>query len=120
MATINIFVSRAGNSNNIKLRDSEGHNPGNDDITTDVNAGDTVVWQLDSNSGLYSLDGIQMKNDSENNLLTATPIGSNGMYTGTVVSNSPGRGKIEKYQIGYTVTQGSGTIWDDPKLQMNN
>jgi len=120
MATINIYVSRVGNSNNIKLQDSEGHNPGNDNITTTVNTGDVLVWQLDQNSGLLSLDGVQMKNDSPNNLLINITQSGPNQFTATVVGTSPGVGKIETYQVGYKVPGGNTTIWDDPKLQMNN
>ena len=120
MATINIFVSRAGNSNQIKLRDSEGHNPGNDDITTDVSPGDTIIWQLDDNSGLSSLQGVVKKPDSEYNLLASEPTGSNNIFTATVSLSSPGRGAIEKYEIGYTVPGNSTVLWDDPKLKMDN
>ena len=119
MATIYIYVSRNGNSSNIKLRDSDGKNPGNDDLTSDVNPGDTIIWKLDSNSNLYSLDGIQIKPDSPDNLLTSPPTGSNNEFSATVVSISPGKGKIEKYMVGYTVSQGDETIWDDPKLRMD-
>jgi len=126
MATINIYISRNGQSNNIKVRDSEGHDPGNDNITTDVSPGDTVIWQLDSNSGLTSLDGITRTVSSDHSfdpnavdLLVSTPSGSNSVFTGTVVSTSPGRGKYEKYKIGYTVPGTIGTQWDDPKLQIN-
>ncbi|MEX0598663.1 MAG: hypothetical protein WD512_19425 [Candidatus Paceibacterota bacterium] len=120
MATINIYVSRVGNSSNIKLQDSEGHNPGNDNITTTVNTGDVLVWQLDQNSGLASLDGVRMKSDSQNNLLVnIIPSGTN-QFTATVVGTSPGVGKFETYQIGYKVPGNGTIIWDDPKLQMNN
>ncbi len=126
MATINIYVSRNGRSNNIKLRDSEGHNPGNDNVTTDVSPGDTIIWQLDSDSGLTSLDGVTKTVASDPSfdpngvdLLVSTPSGSNSVYTGTVVSISPGRGKFENYKVGYTVPGTNGTQWDDPKLLIN-
>jgi hypothetical protein len=45
-----IYVSRNGNSNKLKLRDSENHNPGDDDLTTFVNPNDYVTWVLDSPS----------------------------------------------------------------------
>ena len=126
MATINIYVSRKGQSNNIKLRDSEGHNPGNDNVTTTVSLNDIIIWQLDSNSGLTSLDGITKTVATDPSfdpkaviLLVSTPSGSNNVYTGTVVSISPGKDKYENYKIGYTVPGTNGTQWDDPKLQIN-
>lgn len=120
MATINIYVSRVGNSNNIKLQDSEGHNPGNDNITTDVNPGDTLFWQLDQNSGLSSLDGVRMKTNSQNNLLNSITQVAPNIFTATVVSTSPGSGKIETYEVGYKVLGGSNILWDDPKLRMDS
>ncbi|MDX1629591.1 MAG: hypothetical protein R3345_12880 [Fulvivirga sp.] len=123
--TRTIYVSRNGNSNQLKLRDSEGHNPGNDNLTTGVDPGDTVKWQLDSNSGLSSIEGVQQVTASDPsynanavNLLSGIS-STGGVYTGTVVSPSPGQGKFENYKIGFKVPNDNNTYWDDPKLQMN-
>lgn len=122
-----IYVSRNGNSFQLKLRDSEGHNPGNDNLTTDVNAGDTVTWQLDSNSGLSSIASIQLVgrtdpsyNPNSINLLSNNPTSTNGVFTATVVSPSPGVNQFECYKIGFTIPGDSTIYYDDPKLKMNN
>ena len=122
-----IYVSRNGNSYQLKLRDSEGHNPGNDNLTTTVNPGDTVTWMLDPNgSGLTSLNAVNktVPGDSSYDansidLLVSGTTSSNGVYTGTVVSPSPGNGKYEKYKIGFMVPNDTTIYFDDPKLQMD-
>lgn len=120
MGTKTIYVSRNGQSNNIKLRDSEGHNPGNDKITTDVNPGDIVIWEVDPNENdIYALKGIAKKSDSPANLLTGTPqLQSNGSYSGQVVSNTNMTDQIEKYDVSYQIVVNGPTFTDDPKLRM--
>lgn len=122
-----IYVSRNGNSNQLSLSDSEGHNPGNDNLTTDVNAGDTVTWELSANSGLSSIvsvsqvtSGDPSYNAASQNLLANSPTSTNGVFSATVVSPSPGVGKFENYKIGFTVPGDSTVYYDDPKLRMNN
>lgn len=121
MAQRTIYVSRKNDtSHDIKLRDSEGHNPGDDKITTLVDTGDTVTWQLDSNSGLSAITNVKKKSDTHQ-LLTAEPHpGNNGKWVGTVVGTSPGKGKQEKYKIYYKIEGDDKEYHDDPKLQMNN
>jgi hypothetical protein len=127
MATITIYVSRNGNSFNLKLRDSLGNNPGNDDLTTNVSPGDQLVWSLDPNgSNLTSLNGVNKTVPGDpsynaNSMDLIAPPGTysqNGSYYGTVISPSPGNGKFEKYKIGFMVPGDSTVYWDDPKLQM--
>ena len=117
MATKTIYVRKDPNSNKIILRDSDGNNPGNDDLTTLVDPNDTVEWRLDTNSDLEELIGVKKKKDTHD-LLTAEPTVENGVWTATVVAVSPGKGKKEKYKIGYK-TKDNKKHWDDPKLQMN-
>lgn len=122
-----IYVSRNGNSYQLKLRDSEGHNPGNDDLTTTVNPGDMVTWMLDpSGSNLTSLNAVnktvpgdQSYDANSVDLLASGTSSTNGVYTGTVVSPSRGIGKYEKYKIGFMVPGDSTIYYDDPKLQMD-
>lgn len=119
MANRTIYVSRLNpNSTQIKLRDSEGHNPGNDQLTTAVDTNDTVTWELDENSGLTAITNVQKKGNSPNDLLVSQPSSDNGKFVATVVSSSPGRGKIETYNISYKI--GDTEYHDDPILQMNN
>lgn len=121
-----IYLKRLGNSYNLALRDSEGHNPGNDNLTTDVDAGDSVTWQLDTNSGLASIESIQLVgqtdpsyNPASQNLITNNPTSTNG-FTATIVSPSPGKNKFECYKIGFKVPGDNTTYYDDPKLKMKN
>lgn len=119
MAQRTIYVSRKNDtSHHIKLRDSEGNNPGNDKITTLVDTNDTVTWELDTDSGLTAITKVHKKSDTHQ-LLTAEPHkGNSGKWVGTVVGTSPGKGKEEKYKIYYTI--GDKEYHDDPILQMNN
>lgn len=118
-----IYVSRNGNSNQLKLRDNQGHNPGNEDLTTEVDPGDTVIWELDENSGLHSLEGVRAKeeNDPERtNLFAGAPKrNSDGRIEARIVDQSPGKGKYQSYDIGFKITTDGETMWIDPKLQMN-
>ena len=128
-----IYVSRNGNSNNLRLRDSEGHNPGSDLLETQVSPSDTVTWEKDPYAndpvqpGYFPIGSIisvtkadsslpQYRNSVQ--LLTAEPTVSNGVATGTVISSSPGSGKFENYTIGYTLPGSTTVLYDDPKLIM--
>ncbi len=124
MAIRTIYVKRNGQSKQLKLRDSEGHNPGNDQLTTTIDPGDTVKWELDSNSGLTSLNGIKktVSGDSSfnvNSIDLLEEITLTSPYSATVVSPSPGKGKFEKYKIGFKVPGDDTIYWDDPTLKMN-
>ena len=77
-----------------------------------------MEWKLDTDSGLEGIIGIKKKKDTHD-LLTGKPQESNGVWTATVVSVSPGKGKKEKYKIGYKIPKDDKKHWDDPKLQMN-
>ena len=125
MAVVTIYVSRNGNSNNLKLRDSEGHGNGTDNITTDVGPGDSVQWELDTNSNLAALNAVSKtvpgdpSFDANSQDLLTSITSSNGVFTGLVVSPSPGKGKYEKYKIAFMVPNSNEIFWDDPKLQMD-
>lgn len=123
--TVTIYVSRNGDSKNLKLSDSEGHNPGNDDLETTVDPGDIVQWKLNTNSGLTSLNGIaktvpgdRSYDDKSIDLLTEITLTS--PYSATVLSVSPGKDKYEKYKIGFKVPGDDTVYWDDPKLIMKS
>ncbi|NJN42848.1 MAG: hypothetical protein HC811_12065 [Flammeovirgaceae bacterium] len=90
-----IYVSRKGNSHNLRLRDSQGHDPGNSDLETDIRAGETVTWELDPRAGdpnfpqykpIASIEHIEKVDGSSHpryngsiQLLTADPVGTNGI-----------------------------------------
>jgi len=116
---ITIYVSKVAGKKKIKLRDSEGNDPGNSNLTTLVNTGDTIKWELDENSGLEAIMGIKKKWLSRQ-LLKTKPTESKGVWTGTVIDVSPGKGKYEKYKIAYKIKNNNSRRWSDPKLQMKN
>lgn len=118
--TRTIYVSKEANSNKLKLRDSENHDPGNDNLTTYVDPGDTVEWTLDgTTSGLSQLLKIKKKSDTHQ-LLDSDPTKLNGIWQGTVKSPSPGKDKKEKYKIEYKVNGSDKKHSDDPVLQMKS
>ena len=120
-----IYLSVNGGSTNLRLRDSEGHDPGNDNITTTVSVNDNVTWEPDPTPpagarAISSIVSIYRKNLPGNgDLLTSQPNNNGtGQYVATVKAVSPGPGTQESYGVQYTL-QGSSTIYtDDPKLQM--
>ncbi len=125
MAENIIYVSRNGNSKELKLRDNQGHNPGNNKLTTCVNPNEPVIWQLDKNSGLAELTGIKESDPSEprykgsQNLLAGPATKENGVLRATVVERSPGKGKFQNYMIGFKIPGDDTVYWDDPKIEMN-
>lgn len=124
MATNIIYVSRNGNSHQLKLRDNQGHNPGNNKLTTDVEPDEPVIWQLDEDSGLSEITGIKASDPTKpeyrgsQNLLAGPAKNNKGVWEATVVSQSPGKGKFENYMIGFKIPGDDTEYWDDPKLQM--
>ncbi|HSI71258.1 MAG TPA: hypothetical protein VK941_13565 [Gillisia sp.] len=124
MAERIVYVSRNGRSHELKLRDNQGNDPGNNQLTTEVDPDDTIKWQLDANSGLSEITGIKESDNTKpqykgsQNLLEGTPKKKNGGWEGKIVSKSPGRGKFENYMIGFKIEGDTTEYWDDPKLQM--
>lgn len=133
MVGITIYVSRSGNSNNLRLRDSEGHNPGNDLLTTDVNASDIITWIKDpranppAQSGYFPIECITKITKSDSSLpkyrnsipvLTADPTVNECSALGTVLDTSPGSGKFENYTTFYTLPGDTTVHQDDPQLRM--
>jgi hypothetical protein len=128
-----IYVSRAGGSTNLKLRDNRNNpmppsQPGNQsNISTEVDPGNTIIWQLDTDSDIESLvsirqtfeaDGAQYKNSVA--VLVADPVKQpDGTITAQVKNPSPGKGKFANYKIVYTLT-GGGQYEDDPKIYLNS
>lgn len=103
----------------LKLRDSEGNDPGDENLTTEVDPSATVTWVPDTASGINSLTGIRKKSkDAGEDLLAAPPVKEGNNYVGTIVANSPGKGKKEKYEIGFKIDGDSVEYWSDPVLQM--
>lgn len=115
-----IFVSRRGNSDQIKLRDSDGNDPGNENLTTSVAPGDKVKWAIDPQHGnLHSLQGIEKKDGTPFDLLAKDPSRqSDGSYLGNVKSDNSLQGKEEAYLVRYKLTEEGPTMASDPKLKM--
>ena len=124
MAENIIYVKRNGNSYELKLRDNQGNNPGNNKLETKVDPDDKVKWQLDENSGLSEITGIRESDSSDpkyrnsQNLLAGPAIKNNGIWEANVVSRSPGKDKFENYMVGFKVPGDDTEYWDDPKLIM--
>lgn len=141
MPTKTIYVSKKGNSGNLKLRDSEGHNPNNDDLTTNVGSGDTVKWEKDPDaSSPNSIDSIVSVTYSPpqagpppiyqnsvkilyhidkdgNHVFDGNAAVADGVAT-AYVQNGTAANAIENYNIGYKEVEGGQTKYDDPRLRM--
>jgi hypothetical protein len=134
-----IYVSRRGNSTNLRLRDSENHDPGDDNITTLVDPGNTITWEKDpradssspeyqpSYSPILSIEKIEKSDRSlpqysnDVDVLVTSPIYPvSGVVTGQVVSSSPGQGRGEHYQVFYYLPNDNTLHNDDPVMQMNS
>ncbi len=122
--TVFVSLQGEGNSKNLRLRDSSGGDEVNK-LTTKVDVSDTVHWVVDPHppngaSPIHSIENVYGNDPDNVSLLTADPteIGG-GVWEGTVVSTSPGKGKQQKYNIDYKRTPGDDTQTCDPKLQMN-
>ena len=116
---VTITVSLKDSSSNppkLKLRDSLGDDPGDDNLNTEVKKGATVTWVPDISSGISALKGVTKK-QNECDLLEADPSPSGNNYVGTVKSD-PGDCKKESYLISFTIDGDSSTYSDDPKLSL--
>jgi hypothetical protein len=138
-----IYVSRNGqNGTTLRLRDSEGHNPNNDNLTTDVNASDTVTWEkdpwaepgADHQAGYFPIDqltsvtgkveepGPPKKYPGSINIFATGPTVTSNVGTATILATkpnpNPGGSNFENYSIGYTLPGDSTPRSDDPKLIM--
>lgn len=128
MAQVTVYVNYNGNGTSkhkLNLSDSQSHqgvgNPGDppgssnkDNITTDVESGDTITWQPQGD--VVDIVSITPKDDHVNFL--NTPVHNNdGSITATVKSGFAG-GTMESYNINYKI-KGDNTVYtDDPKMQM--
>jgi hypothetical protein len=130
-ATITIYVSRIGNSDNLSLKQGtstpgQPGDPGDDTLVTDVVANQPIEWKVDTNpdSGrnnditlvhVKAADSSVSKYSNSQQLLVAAEYAAvyttlvSGVITATVKANppapKPGQGSGEKsfenYQIGY-------------------
>jgi len=145
-ATITINVSRIGNSTNLSLRQDGSRpgqpgDPGTDLLTTDVVAGQPVVWQLDPSpdpgrNTEITLEHVKSADptvpkfvNSQQLLENAEYTAVNGVITAKVKASppppgsgqNPGEKAFENYQIGFYLNSDPNKteIWDDPRLRAN-
>jgi hypothetical protein len=139
---VRIYVSRAGNSTRLRLRDNRNNPNLTDtdpaDIDTDVDPGATIIWELDPKSistppdpgispigSLVSIEQTFQQPGSNQyqgsvSVLTAEPVKQkDGTITAQVKNPSPGKGKFANYKIVYTLPDGSEHE-DDPKILLNS
>jgi hypothetical protein len=140
---VRIFVSRAGNSAQLRLRDNrnnpESPNPPNNpaNIQTDVGAGEEIIWELDPRStskpaepGYFpigSLVGVRQTSSADNpqyngsvSVLSKNPVKqADGTIIGSVPSPSAGKGHFTNYEITFTLPDGSQHT-EDPKILLNS
>lgn len=115
MAERIIYAKRLANSKQIELWDNEGNHPGNAHLTTFVDTGDTVTWELAEDSGLSELIKIEKKANSSKVL--TDPEKKNGKLKGTVIGKA---GEKERYNIFYKILDDDKEYQTDPILQVNN
>ena len=120
MKTITIYVSRNGNSKNVKLRDSLGNNPGNNKLKTHVDPNDTIIWKIDPKEyNLFSLTGIKRKPSSGSILLKNPPLQQkDGSFKAEVISATNMGGRVEIYDVSFQIEAGGPVLTSDPKLKM--
>jgi len=112
MAEETIYISKQTTGTGLFLSDNEGHS-GDNSITTNVNPGDTVTWQLKSGGGITKLTGISEKDEPGNqNIFSSGPTKvSDTEWQGTVSVSALGN---ESYCIDYEID--GQPYSDDPKL----
>ncbi|MCM4158899.1 hypothetical protein FHG64_01385 [Antarcticibacterium flavum] len=119
-----IYISRAGQSLNLKLRQSGSKAKPTEELTTLVDPGDIVRWELDKDSGLTEITGIKESDNNKKkyrgsqNLLEGEPQKKGDVWEGKILSQSPGSEKFENYMIGFKIPNDPEEYWYDPKLQM--
>ncbi|WPP53283.1 hypothetical protein [Catalinimonas niigatensis] len=107
---VTIYLSRDGNTDQLYLRDSEGH-AGKKTITTDVCCGDEVEWVL--GEGIDEVTNIFPKRDSKNIFSAGPSKRPDGNWEGTVSKSAKGS---ELYSIDYRI--GEVAYSDDPRLDV--
>ncbi|MDN5205647.1 hypothetical protein QQ008_29960 [Fulvivirgaceae bacterium BMA10] len=116
MAVVTIYIKAQDTTSGmvLELSDSQGHH-GINDITTDIDPGDTVIWQRTSNSHIDDLSDIFAKEGSQCLFVNGGPAKNmDGTWSGVVKQNVTGD---EDYNIQYKV---NGTTYlCDPKLRIN-
>ena len=110
MSKVKIYVSRDPKTNEIHLRDSEGHS-GDGGIVTNVRAGDEIEWIV--GEGIDKIKGIYPAKDSHN-VLSGQVVEKDGSWQGTVSQSAEGS---ETYVIEYEADSSAARA-DRPKLKV--
>ena len=108
MSKVKIYVSRDPQTNEIHLRDSEGHS-GDGGIVTDVRAGDEIEWI--AGEGIDKIKGIRPAEGSHN-VLSGCAEKQDGAWEGKVSELAKGS---ETYVIEYEVGDSTARA-DRPRL----
>ncbi|MGA8852867.1 MAG: hypothetical protein WB492_01685 [Christiangramia sp.] len=126
--SIIITVSlKKSNSNppKLKLKDSTDNLAGyesaiNGDLTTEVEPNNNIIWIPNTISGISELTNIEAKDPKTGlDLLKDKKVRKiENRLEGTIVSNSPGKGKKMPYKIGFKIYRDEEEYWSDPVLQM--
>lgn len=109
-AKVTIYLSRDDSTDQLYLRDSEGH-AGKGTITTEVCCGDEVEWILEE--GIDEVTNIFPKKESKNIFSSGPFRRADGNWEGTVCKTAKGS---ELYSIDYRI--GELAYSDDPRLDV--
>lgn len=123
---VTIYAKRNGQSGQLQLRDSQGHEAHDSNINSGVVPDEEVIWKLDNGSGLSELTGIKLSPSGKGKYKNSQQLWKNspkqnkdGSWTATILSQSPGKDKFQNYMVGYKIPGDDKEYWDDPKLTMN-
>lgn len=114
MATVTITISLKPGTTQLHLEDSEGHSGDAQSFFTDLNRGDTVVWEIKPNSGIGEVSDIRAK-DGRFNIFDPNDPHKNGQgkWKGKVKNTAEGK---DAYDIDYII---NGKIFsEDPELRI--
>ena len=110
-----LFLVEVNGTEVLKEANGSGEPPVQD-ITTDVNPGDSIEWRFDTNSGIASINRIvPTVDDLLSNLTTG---GQNGWATAGIHSNAP-LNETYDYEIYYTPSGTETEKKGDPKIRVN-
>lgn len=136
---VRIFVSRAGMSNNLRLRDNRNNRttgPTQGQIDTEVDPANVIIWELDPDSlgdspkpGFFPIQSIDnvvqtfpaddAKYTGSEPVLTSNPVQAGNIFIAQVLNPSPGKGKFATYRIDFTLPDGTKHS-HDPKIVLNS
>lgn len=114
MATVTITISLKPGTTQLHLEDSQGHSGDAPSFWTDVNRGDTVIWEIKPNSVIEELTGIRAKDGRFNLFNPDDPHkNGNGRWKGKVKDDAAGE---DAYDIDYVVN--GNLLSEDPTIRV--